>query len=106
MTSPSPSNSKDSGGRVPPVVERGAHGPGATHAVVKGETAPRLPHERDESADSGTREPDEIMKKAAEDMRKGAVDTVRGPATQKHYSHLAGASQADAKTNTKAKKAS
>lgn len=97
MTSPSPSKSKDTGGRVPPVVEAGAHGPGGTHAVVKGETAPRLPHERDESAGSGTREPDEMMKKAADDMGKGAVDNVRGPATQKHYSHLAGQSQADAK---------
>jgi hypothetical protein len=98
MTAPSPSNSKDAAGAVPPVVEPGAHRPGSTRATVKGETAPRLPHERDESADSGTREPDEIMEKAADDMNKGAVDRVRGPATQKHYSNLASKSAADAKS--------
>lgn len=102
MTNPSPASSKDSAGAVPPVVEPGAHGPGGTHAVVKGETAPRLPHERDESADSGTREPDDIMKKAADDMDKGAVDRVRGPATQKHYSDLAEKAQTDGKNKKSA----
>ena len=88
MTTPSTADSKDAGVPVRPVVEAGAVGPSATHAVVKGEVAPRLPHERDESSDSGTGEPSELMQKAADDVRKGRTDEPRGPETQRHYSDL------------------
>jgi len=88
MTTPSTSNSKDAGSNVRPAAEKGAVGPSATHAVVKGETSPRLPHERDESSDSGTNKPNERMKKAADDAQDGRTDVERGPATQEHYSDL------------------
>ncbi len=101
MSTPKPKNTKvvdhAAESAAQPAVDAGAHAPGSTHAAVHGKPTPRLPHERDESADSGTREPDDIMKKAADDMDKGAVDRVRSPATQKHYSHLAKEAQADEK---------
>ena len=96
MTTPSTANSTDSGQAVRPVVEKGAVGPGATHSVVKGEMAPRLPHERDESSDSGQGKPTELIKKAADDVDSGRTDEPRGPDTQQHYSDLTG--QAGAKT--------
>lgn len=88
MTTPSTADSKDAGEPARPVVERGAVGPAATHAVVEGEVAPRLPHERDESSDSGTGEPSEVMQKAADDVRGGQTDEPRGPGAQQHYSEL------------------
>jgi hypothetical protein len=93
MTTPSTADSKDSGTPVRPVTEPGALGPSATHAVVKGEVSPRLPHERDESSDSGTGAPTEVMQKAAEDVKGGHVDQPRGPDTQKNYSDLTVASR-------------
>lgn len=88
MTTPSTADSKEAGVRDHPIVEKGATGSSATHAAVKGETAPRLPHERDESSDSGTAEPSEVMKKAADDVRSGHSDDPRGPQAQQHYSDL------------------
>jgi hypothetical protein len=88
MTSPSTANSKDTGGVVQPVAEHGSVGPSATRSVVKGELAPRLPHERDESSDSGTREPSKRMLQAASDVQRGHTDESRGPETQQHYSDL------------------
>lgn len=100
MRSPSPANTDDSSAAPQPVVEKGATGPGATHAVVDGEVAPRLPHERDESSDSGTGEPTERMRLAARDVEDGHVDVQRGSATQRHYSDLTGQAQKQAKTDT------
>jgi hypothetical protein len=88
MTSPSTANSKDPGGTVRPVVEDGAKSPGGTRPDAKGEAAPRLPHERDESSDSGTGPPSEVMEHAADDVQKGRTDEPRGPETQKRYSEL------------------
>jgi hypothetical protein len=99
MTNPSSANSQDSAGPVPPVVERGAVGPSATKPAVKGEPAPRLPHERDESSDSGTGEPTERMEKAADDVRRGRQDEPRGPETQRRYSDLTQEAQQGAKSN-------
>ena len=96
MTTPSPANSHDDGGAVRPLADRGAIGRSATHAVVKGEVAPRLPYERDESSDSGTGEPTEIMRQAGEDMENGHSDPPRGPATQQRYSELTEEAQSDA----------
>jgi hypothetical protein len=95
MTNPSSANSQDPAGPVPPVVERGAVGPGATNPAVKGEPAPRLPHEHDESSDSGTGEPTERMERAADDVRRGRTDDPRGPETQRHYSDLTRKAQKD-----------
>lgn len=74
-----------SNGRVEPILERGAQGPGGTHSAVKGEPSPRLPHERDESSDSGTTEPREIMKQAATDIENGLVPTDRSAETDEVY---------------------
>jgi hypothetical protein len=71
-----------------PKVEQGAVGPSATHMVVEGETPMRLPHERDESSDSGTRAPTEEMRLAAADAEAGQSDPPRGPQTQRRYSEL------------------
>jgi hypothetical protein len=57
--------------------------------VLRERTAePRLPHERDESADSqqrGDTQPSEIGRKAFEDIRAGRVDTDRGPVLEELF---------------------
>ena len=102
MTSPSPANSTDAGAKVRPHVEKGATGRSATHAVVDGEVAPRLPHERDESSDSGTREPSQLMHKAADDLKNGQTDVPKGPETQRRYSDLTEQAGTDAKPDQNA----
>ena len=56
-----------------------------THSNVKGRTAPRLPHERDESSDSGTAASDPLMRQAADDVESGKRATDRGEATDPLY---------------------
>ena len=56
-----------------------------TRATVAGERAPRLPHERDESSDSGKAAPDPVMKQAAEDVESGKAQTDRGETTDALY---------------------
>jgi hypothetical protein len=97
MTTPSTANSKDASVPVRPFVEPESRGPGATNAVVKGEVGPRLPHERDESSDSGKGVPSEVIQKAADDMERGHVDELRGSHTQQHYSELTEKSHAQVK---------
>ena len=58
---------------------------GKTRTAVEGEPAPRLPHERDESADSAGSAPREIMRKAQRDIEAGRVDTDRGPPADAAY---------------------
>lgn len=70
--------------------EPGATRPGATHAAVDGETAPRLPHERDESADAAPPN-DERIEKAAADIEAGRQGSDRGEVTDALYArHLRG----------------
>jgi hypothetical protein len=97
VTTPSTANAKDGGETVRPVVEAGAIDKNATHAVVKGEVAPRLPHERDQSPDSQSGEPSELIKKAADDMTSGQADEPPGPETQQHYSELTEEARATAR---------
>jgi hypothetical protein len=52
---------------------------------VKGEAAPRLPHERDESSDSGSAGADPLMRQAAEDVESGKRPTDRSEATDALY---------------------
>jgi hypothetical protein len=82
--------------------EEGAVGPGSTHTVVEGETPLRLPHEHDESSDSGTREPSEEMLLAAANARDGHADAPRGPSTQQRYSDLTGRAQEQGETGAAA----
>ena len=56
-----------------------------THANVKGEAVPRLPHERDESSDSGGSGTDPLMRQAAEDIESGKRPTDRSEATDALY---------------------
>lgn len=88
MTTPSTADSQDAGVPVRPATEGGATRPSGTHAAVKGEASPRLPHERDESSDSGTVAPSQVMHKAADDVEEGRVDAPRGPSSQQRYSEL------------------
>jgi hypothetical protein len=49
-------------------------------------SAPRLPHERDESSDShADGVPRPVMRKAHDDVVKGRVDTDRGPQMNETY---------------------
>ena len=59
---------------------------GQTRANVKGETAPRLPHEHDESSDSGSAAPpDPLMRQAGKDAASGRPSTDRGEVTDELY---------------------
>jgi len=64
---------------------------GQTKPVRDGESAPKLPHERDESADSqqahaasATR----VGEQALSDIESGQVDTDKGPVTERVYEGL------------------
>ena len=56
-----------------------------TRAAVDGRPAPRAPHERDESSDSGTGAPSELMKKGHDDAVSGKTGTDKGEATDAVY---------------------
>ena len=58
---------------------------GKTRAAVDGEASPRLPHERDESSDSATGPPREVMERAGDDVAAGRVDTTRGAEADAAY---------------------
>ena len=57
-------------------------GPGKGDAP---QSAPRLPHERDESADSQRSEPRPEMRRAHDDVVAGRVDTDRGTPLDEAY---------------------
>jgi len=59
-----------------------------TQAQQDGESAPRLPHEHDQSTDSQATpdgKPPEIGKRGHDDIERGVVDTDRGPVVDKVY---------------------
>ena len=61
---------------------------GNTRTEQGGESAPRLPHERDESSDSQQNQdgaPPEIGKRGHDDVERGVVDTSRGEETDRVY---------------------
>ncbi|CAN7195324.1 hypothetical protein LJR069_000500 [Variovorax paradoxus] len=63
-------------------------GGGNTKTRQGGDSAPRLPHERDESSDSQQTpngKPPEIGRKGHEDIERGSVDTDRGPVADRVY---------------------
>lgn len=64
---------------------------GQTKVEQGGESAPRLPHEHDQSADSQATQdgqPPEVGRRAHEDVERGSVDTDRGPVTERTYEKL------------------
>jgi len=63
-------------------------GGGKTKTQQGGESAPRLPHEHDQSSDSQETQdgvPTKVGRQAAEDVERGLVDTDRGPVTDRVY---------------------
>lgn len=61
-------------------------GGGKTKVQQGGESAPRLPHERDQSSDSQqNQDGSEMGRKAMEDVERGVVDTDRGPEADRVY---------------------
>lgn len=63
-------------------------GDGKTKVEQAGESAPRLPHERDQSSDSQETQdgqPPEVGRRAHDDVERGVVDTDRGPVTDRVY---------------------
>ncbi|MGJ7581462.1 hypothetical protein ACSFA3_14875 [Variovorax sp. RHLX14] len=61
---------------------------GRTKVEQQGQTAPNLPHERDQSSESQKNPGDEateVGKQAFKDVESGAVDTDRAPVTDKVY---------------------
>lgn len=63
-------------------------GGGKTKVAQGGESAPRLPHERDQSSDSQQTQdgqPPEVGRKAHDDVERGVVDTDRGPEADRVY---------------------
>ena len=66
----------------------GAKTQGDTRVNKDEDAAPRLPHERDESADSQNSPPRADMQQAAKDIKSGLVDTDRGPVADSTYKKL------------------
>lgn len=61
-----------------------------TRSSVDGEASPLLPHERDESSDSGTRVPDSLMKNAHADAASDKVPTDKSEESNAVYEQLRG----------------
>ncbi len=66
-------------------VDRARDARAETRRVVNGEPAPRLPHERDESSDSGSGAPSEVMQRAHDDAESGKAPTDKSEATDDVY---------------------
>jgi hypothetical protein len=65
---------------TPPADRRADTDPDDVRVVREQAREPRLPHDRDESADSQRQTaPDPMVRKAHEDVEAGRVDTDRGP---------------------------
>jgi hypothetical protein len=63
-------------------------GDGKTKVEQGGESAPRLPHERDQSSDSQQNQDGSaprVGKQAFNDVERGVVDTDRGPVADRVY---------------------
>ncbi len=56
-----------------------------TTVAKDGDGSPRLPHEHDESSDSGKSEPREVIRQAKKDLDSGKQQTDRGEATDAAY---------------------
>jgi len=58
---------------------------GQTHSATETGSAPRLPHEHDESSDSQASEVRPIIKQAHDDLASGKVDTDRSLPMHRAY---------------------
>ena len=71
--------------KVPAGKDGGAASHARTQPNVAGRPAPRMPHERDESSDSGTGAPSEVMRRAHDDVVQGKRPTDKSEATDATY---------------------
>jgi hypothetical protein len=69
----------------PAETDTAQHARSETAANVAGRPAPRLPHERDESSDSGVGAPNDLMRRAHDDAVSGRPGTDKGEATDAVY---------------------
>jgi hypothetical protein len=65
-----------------------AQKPARTSVSLGGRKAPRLPHERDESSRSTTEETDPQVGRAYADVKRGLVDTDKGPVLERTYDRV------------------
>jgi hypothetical protein len=65
--------------------EEAAKSRGRTLPNVAGRPAPRLPHERDESSDSGAGASSDVGRRAHDDVASGKTGTDKGEATDAVY---------------------
>lgn len=89
MKSPSTGNFDPTGSDGPS--KTGADHPtgsGKTSTRVNGENSPRLPHERDESTDTGTEAPSETMRIAHDDASSSRAPTDKSEEMDSAYSGL------------------
>lgn len=86
MTIPSTADSHESSPtKIEPATDPAVTRRSATHADVKGEVSPRLPHEHDESSSSVSAVPDPRVQQAAADVQSGKTPTDRGEVTDALY---------------------
>jgi len=71
--------------RNPAPTDTPQHARGQTAPNVAGRPAPRLPHERDESSDSGVGAPSDLMRQAHDDATSDKTGTDKGEATDAVY---------------------
>jgi hypothetical protein len=64
--------------------------PANTQVSIAGQKVPRLPNERDESTDSSGERPRTSMKQAHADLKRGLVDTDKGPVMDEAYKAVKG----------------
>lgn len=65
-----------------------AENAGNTQVSIEQQVVPRLPHERDESADSQVSAPRKVMQQAAIDLKRGLKDTDRAAEVNLTYKKL------------------
>ena len=86
MRTPSTGNASPPDSAESPTETDSAGSPrGKTSPNVAGRPAPRLPHERDESSDSGVGAPSDLMRRAHDDATSGKRGTDKGEATDAVY---------------------
>jgi hypothetical protein len=86
MPATSTADSKDAKGeKIESATDPQVTKPSSTHSDVMGEVSPRLPHEHDESSDSGSRNPDPVIEQAAKDVQSGKQQTDKGETTDQVY---------------------
>ena len=67
-----------------------------TSVSIAGQKAPPLPHEADESTHSTAAKPDPKVKQAYADVKRGLVDTDKGPVMGRTYERVKSTKKEDA----------